>query len=148
MIHIIFYFINLNKHNLYFNIINKMKNLFTFLLLTCLISLTLADYDKKMAKNMAYLSASTLSLESEINNWSCQYCSFYKLENTKVFSNPILDVFGYSGYSATDNAIVVAFRSTVSVQNWIVNVDATQVTYPGCQGCLVHQGFYNAFQGV
>lgn len=36
----------------------------------------------------------------------------------------------------------------MSVQNWIVNVDATQVTYPGCQGCLVHQGFYNAFQGV
>lgn len=26
-----------------------------------------------------------------------------------------------------DDAIVVAFRSTVSIQNWIVNLDATQV---------------------
>ena len=47
-----------------------------------------------------------------------------------------------------DNAIVVAFRGTVNVQNWIANLDATQVTYQGCSGCLVHQGFYNAFQSV
>lgn len=26
-----------------------------------------------------------------------------------------------------EDAIVVAFRSTVSLQNWIVNLDATQV---------------------
>lgn len=27
-------------------------------------------------------------------------------------------------------------------------MDAAQVAYPGCKECLVHQGFYNAFQGV
>lgn len=67
---------------------------------------------------------------------------------TKVFSNPILDVFGYTGYSPDLNAVIVSFRSTASVQNWIVNVDANQVKYPLCDGCLVHQGFYNAFLGV
>jgi hypothetical protein len=27
-------------------------------------------------------------------------------------------------------------------------LDATQVKYPGCSGCLVHQGFFNAFASV
>ena len=57
-------------------------------------------------------------------------------------------MFGYTGYSADLNAVIVTFRSTASVQNWIVNVDANQVKYPLCDGCLVHQGFYNGFLGV
>ena len=65
-----------------------------------------------------------------------------------MFSNPILDIFGFTGYSEQDNAIIAAFRGTVDIQNWIANLDATQVKYPGCGGCLIHQGFYNAFQGV
>lgn len=46
---------------------------------------------------------------------------------TKAFNNSILDIAGFTGYSPDDNAIVVAFRSTVSLQNWIVDLDATQV---------------------
>ena len=46
---------------------------------------------------------------------------------TKAFNNSILDIFGFTGYSPDDNAIIVTFRSTVSVQNWVVNLDATQV---------------------
>lgn len=74
---------------------------------------------------------------------------------TKAFNNSILDIFGFTGYSPDDDAIIVTFRSTVSIQNWVVDLDATQVTiffiqvpYPGCSGCQVHQGFYNAFMGV
>lgn len=42
----------------------------------------------------------------------------------------------------------MAFKGEIDIQNWIANLDAAQVAYPGCHGCLVHQGFYNAFQGV
>ena len=47
---------------------------------------------------------------------------------TKAFNNSILDIFGFTGYSPEDNAIIVTFRSTVSIQNWVVDFDATQVT--------------------
>lgn len=47
---------------------------------------------------------------------------------TKAFNNSILDIFGYTGYSLADNAIIIAFMSTVSIQNWIVNLDATPVS--------------------
>lgn len=42
----------------------------------------------------------------------------------------------------------VAFRGSIDIQNWIANLDATEVKYPLCSGCLIHQGFYNAFQSV
>jgi len=38
-----------------------------------------------------------------------------------------LDIFGYTGFSPDDQAVIVAFRSAVSIQNWVVNFDATQV---------------------
>ena len=67
---------------------------------------------------------------------------------TKSFANPILDIYGFSGYSAEDNAIIVGFRGTIDIQNWIADLDFAQISYPGCSGCLVHQGFYNAFLSV
>lgn len=42
----------------------------------------------------------------------------------------------------------MGFRGTVDIQNWIANLDAQQVKYPGCSGCMIHEGFYNAFQSV
>lgn len=50
------------------------------------------------------------------------------MTQTKAFNNSILDIFGLTGYSPADDAIIVAFRSTVSAQNWIVNLDAAQVS--------------------
>lgn len=74
--------------------------------------------------------------------------STFSLNQVNSFSNPVLDIYGFTGYSEADDAIVVAFRGTVDIQNWIANIDAAQVNYQGCQGCLVHQGFYNAFQSI
>ena len=59
-----------------------------------------------------------------------------------------MDIFGYTGFSEEENAIIVAFRGTVDIQNWIANLDAQQINYPGCSGCLIHEGFYDAFQTV
>ena len=42
----------------------------------------------------------------------------------------------------------MAFRGTVDIQNWIANLDAQQIAYPNCKGCLIHEGFYDAFQTV
>lgn len=80
--------------------------------------------------------------------WLPPYQGIYLFTQTEPFVNNILDIHGFTGYSQENNAIVVAFKGEVDIQNWIANLDATQVKYPGCPNCLVHQGFYNAFQGV
>ena len=72
------------------------------------------------------------------------------LNQAKVFSNSLLNVSAYAGYLESENAIVVSFRDTVNIQNWIATLDVQQVTYPakGCSDCMVHEGLYNAFQSV
>lgn len=57
----------------------------------------------------------------------CHQRKKYGIIQSKAFNNSILDIFGFTAYMPAEDAIVVVFRSTVSLQNWIVNLDATQV---------------------
>ncbi|RYH26470.1 lipase family protein [archaeon] len=36
----------------------------------------------------------------------------------------------------------------LSIQDWIDDLDFVKTTYPYCNGCEVHEGFYNAFLSV
>ena len=55
---------------------------------------------------------------------------------------------GYVGYSTSHGAIVVAFRGSANIKNWISDFDAAQVGYSRCSGCNVHRGFYNSYSTV
>lgn len=55
---------------------------------------------------------------------------------------------GYVGYSTTYSAVIVAFRGSSNVKNWIGDFDATQIAYSKCDGCKVHRGFYNGYMTV
>lgn len=49
---------------------------------------------------------------------------------------------GFVAYLPKDNTIVVAFRGSVDIENWIADLDAPSMIYPKCTGCRVHVGFY------
>ena len=51
-----------------------------FLLVVCVFS----SYNATRARKMAYSCAATFSTEAEINNWTCKYCSEYKLINVLI----------------------------------------------------------------
>ena len=55
---------------------------------------------------------------------------------------------GYVGYSVSHGAIIVAFRGSSDVKNWIDDFDASQLAYPKCAGCAVHKGFYTGYMTV
>lgn len=59
-----------------------------------------------------------------------------------------LDIQGFVGYNIARHAIIVAFRGSVDINNWLANVDTVQVSYPRCTNCKIHQGFYNGFKAV
>lgn len=44
--------------------------------------------------------------------------------------------------------IVVAFRGSDSLRNWIADFDFVLVEYSGCSGCYVHDGFYDAWKEI
>ena len=54
-----------------------MKLLIIFLLTSCLFA-----YDAQLAKKLVYASAAAYASDSEITNWTCQYCKLYPI--TKV----------------------------------------------------------------
>ena len=45
--------------------------------------------------------------------------------------------------------VVVAFRGTYDLVNWIYDLTFRKVApYPRCEGCLVHAGFVEAWESV
>jgi hypothetical protein len=74
----------------------------------------------------------------------------HKLENMKVISNPKLDTRILIGYDQSLNSIVVTFRGTDNFSNIISDLkfltdDLTSLD--GCDGCKVHSGFLESFNG-
>jgi predicted lipase len=93
---------------------------------------------------------SSIAYEStaSIDAWSCARCKTYPMKNVKSFSNSVGDLQGFTGFSTTLNAIVVSFRGSSNIQNWIINLSTNQVDYPKCSGCKVHNGFYTAWNNL
>jgi len=58
------------------------------------------------------------------------------------------DTHGYIGYQPNKEAITVVYRGSESIDNWLSDLDAVLTTYPLCDGCEVHKGFYTAEQTV
>lgn len=68
---------------------------------------------------------------------------------TSVIDN-FRDTEGYIGYLPSDKSIYVVFRGSISIRNWLTDLDAFKtpyLTFPECE-CEVHQGFYNSVQSV
>ena len=86
--------------------------------------------------NAAYCDAST------IDDWSCKPCQ--KADSTfkgKSFTDEKTE--GQAFVGANDGNIVVAFRGSSNLDNWIADLSFKQVSaYPKCNGCEVHGGFY------
>lgn len=85
---------------------------------------------------------------ANINAWNCAKCPQYPMTNVKVFSNSVGDIQGFTGYSAKTNSIILSFRGSSNIQNWIINLSITQVAYAKCSGCKVHNGFLTGYNLV
>lgn len=65
--------------------------------------------------------------------------------NTTVF-----DLEGYVAVDTVRKEIVVAFRGSSDLRNWIADFLFLQVKYSGtgCSDCYVHSGFYSSWQEI
>lgn len=48
----------------------------------------------------------------------------------------------------TNKLIVIAFRGSRSIENWVANLDFAMVDVSFCSGCRVHSGFLESWNGV
>jgi len=58
---------------------------------------------------------------------------------------------GTQAYTALDqskNRIVVAFRGSSNIPNWVENIDMEKKSYSKCYKCEVHHGFQKSYNSI
>ena len=45
-------------------------------------------------------------------------------------------------------AIIVSFRGSSNIPNWINNINILKMDYPYCDGCKIHKGFHKSYQSL
>jgi hypothetical protein len=112
-----------------------------------------ATFSLTHAKRMLHYAGAAYCTGSQVNAWSCgEHCNnvdgltmITHIEHTSTV------LAGFVAYDTTSNAIVVAFRGTVSssIIDWINNLDYVKVTpwskYPNAG---VHRGFNSAWNDL
>eukprot|EP00462_Mataza_sp_D1_P009813 CAMPEP_0175154326 /NCGR_PEP_ID=MMETSP0087-20121206/20269_1 /TAXON_ID=136419 /ORGANISM="Unknown Unknown, Strain D1" /LENGTH=280 /DNA_ID=CAMNT_0016441181 /DNA_START=32 /DNA_END=874 /DNA_ORIENTATION=- len=106
-------------------------------------------YDPLRARVFLQFSKSAYCDASAISAWDCVPCQSltkdYK-DNVKVFTDSKTEGQAFVGSSVAENSIVIAFRGSCNLPNWITNLNYTKKSeYPKCSGCEVHGGFYAAW---
>lgn len=125
-----------------------MKSIALLSILLFIILPVHTTYSPSIALELGYFSSAAYQSPASIESWSCSYCKKYPFEDPKVFSNAVGGIQGFTGYSKGLNAIVVVFRGSSNIQNWIINIEAVRSTYSLCSGCSVHSGFYSGYNLV
>jgi len=88
---------------------------------------------------------------SAIESWNCYFCTYNSTDTrgfvvVSTFSDSLTGGFGFVGYVGT--TVVVSFRGSVDIENWILNIDVVQTSYPGVSGAYVHDGFWTDYSAL
>eukprot|EP01031_Cornospumella_fuschlensis_P028044 gene28044-33863_t len=67
---------------------------------------------------------------------------------THAFSDETTDTQGFIGVIERQKMIFVAFRGSMSIKNWVSDMDSILTLYNSCELCYVHHGFYTAYNTV
>ncbi|CAK88452.1 unnamed protein product (macronuclear) [Paramecium tetraurelia] len=117
------------------------------LLLVLVATASAFTYNEAIAKENAALSFASYCPNAAIHNWSVGYVSksYPDLTNIEVFENLVSGTKGYIAYNKKESAIVVVFRGSSNIQNWIENISFGKTEYNKACKCKVHTGFHDAF---
>lgn len=87
-----------------------------------------------------------------IEAWTCVTCGNNSgVVDVTTFHNATTGAQAYTGYNMRTNTIVVAYRGSADIQNWIFNLDFFLIAYPSAAcpgGCEVHRGFLIVYQSI
>lgn len=117
-------------------------------LLALLAVQCLAQFDQDTAQRFLYYSYAAY-LPDNVQNWSGGYCigATEGFVPTALASNDTIDTFGYVGYHPQLQEIVVSFRGTHNLDNWIedLKILKDKSPFPGCPSGTVATGFAQCY---
>ena len=120
-----------------------MKNIIVGILTTAL-SVVSAAYNPTAGLKGVYYSAASYCSAASVQSWSCGEPCSQEAGVTSItpIRNDAKGTFGYVAYNKNANEIVVSFRGSQNIQNWITNIDFGKMNYKDVAGAQVHTGFY------
>jgi hypothetical protein len=129
-----------------------MRNVFTQLLVAGLLSIasTAAAYNPAIGLKSVYYAGASHCTADSLQSWTCgEACSSTSpLTGVTPIINDAKGTYGFVGYNAHENQIIVSFRGSVNVENWVTNIDFVKTNYKSVPGAQVHEGFYAAYAAV
>jgi hypothetical protein len=109
-----------------------------------------AVYNETTALYLAHVTSVSYCQERHVQNWTCGPCALVqRLEAVKIVKDPKDNFQGLVGYSTQYNAILIAFRGSMDMMNWIDNITFIKKrAYAEYPTVKVHQGFFWVYRSV
>src|SRR6056300_1813858 len=98
-------------------------------------------YDSHLAHVAVNISQATYCM-TQTSNWDCMTCDITNSYDNILIQNGEQVIFGYN---EVYNAIFISFRGSENIQNWIANIQVSQITPYSDKSIAVATGFYKLF---
>lgn len=107
-------------------------------------------YNETTALYLAHVTSVSYCQEHHVRNWSCGPCALVPpLKDVHIVQDAKDNFQGLVGFSELYDAVVIAFRGSMDIRNWIDNLTFFKKrAYTQFPGVLVHEGFYWAYRSV
>uniref|UniRef100_A0A6B2LDZ5 Fungal lipase-type domain-containing protein n=1 Tax=Arcella intermedia TaxID=1963864 RepID=A0A6B2LDZ5_9EUKA len=108
-----------------------------------------SGFDLNEARDHLFQSWASFCDSGSLQSWTCYWCNATKVQNIALLSNTTTDVVGFVGVDTTRNEIVVSFRGSKTIENWINDFDFifTQ-PYTDQSTIKVHSGFWDSYTSI
>lgn len=107
----------------------------------------LSPYDIAKSKDYAKFSSLAYCPSTCIKSWSCKGAT-ETLTEVSYFSSAATLAGGYIGYSPSRNLVIISFRGTTNIMNWMEDGHFVKQPYMHCYLCEVHSGFMEDYLAV
>jgi len=109
-----------------------------------------APYNETLAKKIFKYSKVSYCDASVVKDWSCgpDCRNLPGVKHITVHQDNAWGTQGFTAYDSVQNVIVVSFRGSSNLANWVMNINTAKRTFPYCKGCKVHTGFDKAYHTV
>ena len=113
----------------------------------CILAFGYPSYDPQTSLELARFSDVAYESKAAIQAWTCSgSCSSLQgVFSPQAFENS--SDFGFIAYSSVLDAIVVSFRGSNNLADWITNLAFAKTSY-SCSRCKVHSGFNGAYEDL
>lgn len=110
------------------------------------------SFNEEAAKECWVYCLASYCPQNLITSWKAAKMSemYPEVKSIRSVYNEEDNTLAYVSYNPKTNAIFVVFRGTepTSFTNWVSNLDVFKAKYENCDGCEVHNGFYQSYQNL